>query len=228
VEAQWFCGCLFLLALCWIPGCSHSSLKQGESCLKIGDYERAALFFEKAVMENPQSFRARKGLAHSLINDLRLRSRTVSPSQSQWMQVIRNTTIALSLQADSGLSRDLGYAYFELAKLCLSAHDSSAALETIRLALENNGEEGEIINYAAVMEFNQGDTARALALLTRAITLDSTNTVALFNIGMIHWQSSEYLKAYLWWYKALRAEPHNKTFQHWFARATVKTSRGVR
>ena len=64
MKMRQYIDIIALGCFCMFTACTRSDVEKGEACMQLGDYERAAAFFDAALNEDPGSPRARYGLAY--------------------------------------------------------------------------------------------------------------------------------------------------------------------
>jgi len=204
-----------LLVCC---GCGRSNVEKGETSIRLGDYERAMVFFSRELDRRPDCGPARAGLGRAL-----LQKAVDKPLVAGlWEEALRNLESAHLLDPSQETAALLCEAWTEKARLCLKTADTVEALSALSRALEHNPRKTEAMNLAGIIYFRLGETAKSEMLFLKAIAIDSSDASARFNLGMVHWNAGAVDKAHRQWLAALSLAPDDEDILYWFAVAEKK------
>ena len=213
---SWTATLLLVTCLC---GCVPDSPWKGEACLGIGDYENAIVFFQRSIDAHPVSFRSRRGLALSLLQKCSAREADGAVTAEEWTTAVLAAHYAQRIREDSTLRSRQAVAAFKAAKCFEARGDTANALRYALQAVALQPRDLSAINYAAVLSYRTGNAGAARDLFLQAVAVDSSDAVAFFDIGMLHWYSRDVLRAYDWWLRALKRSPSDTEIVYWVARA---------
>jgi tetratricopeptide (TPR) repeat protein len=208
--------CAMLLAAA--VNCSQSSLEKGAVCLRLGDYEGAERFFSRALSDDPGDYGARLGMGKALLQ----RAADNAGDTLSWREACMHLEAARTLKPGETLNPFLSQAWSERARQLLEKKDTIAALEALTRAIGYAPRSAEPFNTAGIIYFRKGEIEKSRTLFARALSLDSANAPALFNLGMAAWSSGNYGEARDCWLRCLKITPSDETVLYWFARAEKK------
>lgn len=202
---------LFLL----FTACRQSLIERGNICLALGDYAMAMDFFRRHLDGRPDSFEARLGLGKSLLQ----KYVDSGGDQTSWQNAMTQLEACQTLRPDAPLGRLMSDAYLERSQRYLSQADTINALSTVSLAIDHNPDNVESLILAGILAYRGGFGQKSAVLFQKALALDSLNVAALFNLGMIYWDQSDYVIARDHLIMALEISPDDKDILEWFALA---------
>ncbi len=203
-------GILIFLPL--LTSCRNTLLEKGQISLGLGDYVLAQSFFAKAVENHPEDYDARLGLGQALLQKAIAEADSVA-----FNYALIQFEACRTLQPSVDMNSLLADAYTERARSQLIRMDTLAALASLNKAIERNPGNTESLNLVGIIYGKLGETEKAQALFQKAMALDSNDASAHFNLGMIHWQSNEYVLAHGHWLQALKTLPKDEDVLYWFA-----------
>ena len=218
-QTQWH---IFIkIASLLLIGCNNSDLKKGEECLKIGDFNNALSFFDRAVKKNPSSPIARYGFARAWYQKCQYLEKEGLENEEDLRSAIRNLEYSSNLGFRDSLYNHLAYSLYRLSKIHIKKNDSTMALNLINKAIRINQKNSDILNYAGILNYYLGNQNTAEDCFILALKNDSTDATGLFNLGMIAWYNEDYILANQFWFKALKRAPDNETIINWYAESKV-------
>ncbi len=204
-------GVMFLILI----GCAPDSIEKGELALRLGDYEMSKDFFAYKLQKQPDNYAARLGMGKALIQEA-----AAIASDSSWRRALTHLEAARTIAPHrQEVLELLGETWSVHARNRLDAGDTVTALHALSKSIEYRPTSVEPLNLAGIIYYNLGDDEKAAALFRKAITLDSTNSSAYFNLGMVRWQQKKYGMAHSQWLNALQYDPTDDDIVYWFARA---------
>jgi tetratricopeptide (TPR) repeat protein len=206
---------LCILSVFILSGCTDSNVEKGASCLLLGDHVMAREFFAKALARDPRNYEARLGMGKALLQAAAADERDTSA----WRDACRHLFAARTLRPSGGINTLLSQAWSERGRVLVQNHDTVAALEALMQAIEYDPKRYEPLNAAGIIYFRMGETQKASALLSKALSLDSGNVTVLFNLGMIRWHEGDIADAHGLWLRALKQAPRDEAVLYWFATA---------
>ncbi len=198
----------FLLASGCLVSCQSNS-DLGESCLKIGDLQRAEHFFDAELDKNPGSFRARYGLALTLQEQARTKKNAEEDSIADWLRVIHAFEIARALGESVTLKENLATCHFHLADYYFQRDQLSESLEELDQAQELDPENKFVLNLLGIVQWKLGWVPEAKRSLEFLLSRDSSFVPGYLNLGNVLWDAGDQTKALDLWSKALELEPGN-------------------
>jgi tetratricopeptide (TPR) repeat protein len=202
---------VFLLA-----GCGNSNLDKGNISLRLGDYPAAISFYSEEVKNHPDSYLGRLGLGKALLQ------KACDADTSAWKGALVQLEAARTLSPTAELGGLLAEVYLQRSHQLLNARDTVAALDALSSSIESDKAAIEPLNLAGIIYYRLGEADKSEVLFTKAVSLDSANASARFNLGMVYWQSGKLKQAHAQWLAALAASPRDKDMLYWFARAEKK------
>jgi tetratricopeptide (TPR) repeat protein len=206
-------------ALAAIAGCSQSPVEKGATCLKLGDYERAQVFFNEALSDDPGNYAARLGMGKAFLQ----RAADNPGDTVSWRDACMHFEAARTLNpSGAALAPLLSQVWAERARRLLDKKDTISALEALTRAIGYAPRRAEPLNAAGIIFFRRGELDKAKALFSRAFFADSANTAVLFNLGMVAWGTGDFETAHGYWLRCLKLAPADETALYWFARAEKK------
>jgi tetratricopeptide (TPR) repeat protein len=208
-----------VVALCC---CSGSPERRGGQCLDMGDFENALTFYSRAVHNQPTSYRARAGLAKAWLQYCCAPENGRRLTPDDWHKAVRYSLFAFRLRQTEDMKDALSMCQFRLARALSASGDSAGALSSAMESIRIRPLKPPFLNYAGILNHKAGKDSVARELFLRAQVLDSTDAVAPFNLGMLHWYKGEFLQAHHYWLRALKIAPRDQNVVYWFAAADVK------
>jgi Flp pilus assembly protein TadD len=209
---------LCVAAALFIAGCRDSNVEKGAACLQLGDYVMAQNFFAKALARDPRNYDARVGMGKALLQRaVDNRNDTVS-----WREACRHLAAARTLRPSTSLNGLLSQVWSERSRVLIDHGDTLSALQALIHAIEYDPQRVEPLNTAGIIYFRMGEVEKSKTLLSKALSLDSTNITVLFNYGMVRWYAGDLAGAHDLWLKTLKRTPQDKTVLYWFALAEIK------
>lgn len=206
---------LLTLFSIFVISCRSSDLEKGMVCLRLGDYNGAVKFYGRVLERKPANFEARLGMGKALLQRF-----AAQPLDTlSWSSAVMNLEAAGTLNSSEEIQQLLSQIWAERAHFLLRHTDTLLALEALTRAIEYDPFSAEPLNIAGIIYFRMGRIGKARALLAKAAQIDSTNSSALFNLGMIGWFENDIKTAHKEWYRALRSSPDDEDILYWFARA---------
>lgn len=216
---------LLLIAAAFLlfVNCSKSNILKGNACLSLGDYVMAEYFFEKALTSDPLSFDARLGMGKALLQHvIDNKNDTIL-----WKKALLNLESAMNLHPHADLNSLVSDAWYERSQLLLGHNDTLGAFNALSRAIEINNLNITAINSIGILYFHQGDIDKSIILFKQAISADSTNSPALFNLGMALWSRNDYKSAHQYWLEASKLSPDDNDMVYWLAMAEKKLQESV-
>lgn len=116
-----------------------------------------------------------------------------------------------------------GGAYFEMAKLQTSLGENPQALTNLKLALEKEPDNWEILNQLAFTYSQSGQFDNAIAAAKKALALDPTNFQAQFNLGVAYYGAEKFSDAVKTFKSALDIEDNTPSLWTNLALSYLKT-----
>lgn len=209
------------IALLLLTGCNNTELQKGEECLKIGDFNNALSFFDRAVKKNPSSPIARYGYARAWYQKCQYLEKEGLENEADLRDAVRNLEYSSNLGFRDSLYTHLSYSLYRLSKIQILKNDSTMALNLANKAVKINQKNNDILNYAGILNYHLGDQSAAEDCFILASKNDSTDAAGLFNLGMIAWHNKDYTLAHQFWSKALNRAPDDETIINWYAESKV-------
>lgn len=130
-----------------------------------------------------------------------------------------NIEAARMQQSSEELHHLLSQVWAERSRFYLHKKDTLQALETLTRSLGYDPHSTEALNLAGIIYVKTGNNRKARLLFEHALSIDSTNTTLLFNIGMLDWEVKSFSRAHDWWLRALQLAPDDRDILYWFAAA---------
>ena len=209
---------LCVFAVFVLSGCTDSDVDKGASCLLLGDHVMAQEFFAKALARDPRNYEARLGMGKAFLQA----AADDECDTSAWRNACRHLYAARTLRPSEGINSLLSQAWSERGRMLVHYHDTLAALEALMRAIEYDPKQYEPLNAAGIIYFRMGETQKASALLSKALSLDSGNVTVLFNLGMVRWHEGDIADAHGLWLKAFKRAPKDDAVLYWLATAEKK------
>lgn len=206
---------LLLAAVCM--GCRNEDVEKGRACLGLGDYPLALRFFSRAIETDPQGYEARLGMGQAL-----LQQAFAQGDSAAFAGALLQLEACRSLRPSDDLGALLGEAWLERARGLLRSGDTLAALAALSKSRDRSPADPKPLNLAGIVYGKRGETDKAEALFRKAISQDSGDASAHFNLGMLAWQAGDARAAHGHWLKSLRALPKDEDILYWFALAEKK------
>ena len=207
----------YALAVAALAGCRSDEIDKGQACLALGDYPLAQRFFARAVESEPRGYEARLGLGQALLQKAFAENDSVAFSGG-----LLQLEACRTLRPASDIGGLLCEAWSERARSLLRSKDTLSALADLSKAIDRDPRDPRPVNLAGIVYGKLGDPAKAEALFRKALTLDSADASAHFNLGMIGWQAGDARAAHDHWLAALKALPEDEDILYWFALSEKK------
>jgi tetratricopeptide (TPR) repeat protein len=208
-------GILIAAAALGLAGCISSDVRKGTMSLTVGDYDRAIIFFSRALERNPAHFEARLGMGKALLQ----RAVDAADDSVSWRLALMNMEAARTIGGGRDIDRLLSQTWLERAYGLLRRADTLPAIEALTKAIAFDPQSSEPLNLAGIVYFRMGKTEKARMLFERAVRADTLAASPLFNLGMVHWEQNQPRLAYERWLAALKKAPEDETVLQWFATA---------
>lgn len=210
------CGFLgfFLLPLL---GChpQGNALKKAQASFKLGDYERAARFFEAALDEEPLSLPGRYGHALTLMELALAKKRDRRDSLRDWREVASAYEICLKVDTararlPASLPHNYAQALFHLANRLYQRGSYGEALERIAVARAQKPKDIYILNLQGILEYSLGRYTDAAETFEFLLAVDPKFTSAYLNLGNVLWEAGKEDEALATWKQGLGMSPGNE------------------
>jgi len=214
--------CLLVIVALVTGGCGRSDIRKGKASLELGDYAMAQQFFSAALKKNPENFNARIGMGKAYIQQAAERD----DDTLLWRKALTHLEAARTINPDQNILPLLCEAWFVHSKNLLNRGDTLGALNSLSRAIEYQPEYAEPLSLAGIVYFNLGDPDKAELLFQQACTVDTANSSAPFNLGMLYWQQGNIAEAHRLWKSALTKAPDDDDILYWFARAEKRILEG--
>jgi tetratricopeptide (TPR) repeat protein len=205
---------LIVAAAAIVSGCISSDVRKGTLSLEVGDYDRAVVFFSRALERNPAHFEARLGMGKALLQ----RAIDAGDDSVSWRLALMNMEAARTI-GGGDIDKLLSQTWLERAYGLLRRGDTLPAIEAITKAIAFDPQSHEPLNLAGIVYFRMGKTEKARMLFERAVSADTLAVSPLFNLGMVYWEQDQPRAAYERWLSALRKAPEDEMVLQWFAAA---------
>ncbi len=208
-----------IACIVWCAGCTRDTSK-GEACLRIGDYRNAIVFFDRAIKRDPEAARPRIGMAKAWIQQCGAPGGGHAGVE-EWQRAVDLLAHADNLEPGVVSHALHAQVHDKLARACAAEGDSAEALRAANRAVTLAPGSSDYLNFAALLNYRQGNVQHARDQLIQATVVDSTDYTAFYNLGMLAWRENNQLEAQRWWVQALKRAPRNPAVQYWFAQAEV-------
>ncbi|MBD3421628.1 MAG: hypothetical protein GF398_16045 [Chitinivibrionales bacterium] len=198
-----------------VSNCTNTAISKGNSCLKLGDYHQAQVFFGKSLMRDPDDYYARLGMGKALLQQ------AVAESQdtSVWRKALIHLEASRTLRPRTFDIALLGQAWREAGRTRLSVADTVGGLQAYSRGLHYQPLDLGLINSIAIIYHASGYPQKAEVLFRKALRIDSTHAHTYFNLGMVFWQAGKKTLAHEQWLKALNFDAEDEDILYWFSLA---------
>lgn len=212
MMAKWYA---LIVALLLFTGCKTSDVRNGNLCIEMGDYRAAIRFFSHILESDPSHFDARLGMGRALLQ----KTYDNPDDTTAWQEAVMHIEAARMKQSSKELHHLLSQVWAERSRFYLYKKDTLQALEMLTRSLGYDPHSTEALNLAGIIYVKTGNNRKARLLFEHALSIDSTNTTLLFNIGMLDWEANDFSHAHDWWLCALQHAPDDRDILYWFAAA---------
>jgi tetratricopeptide (TPR) repeat protein len=177
-----------------VPDLVTAHVQLGEAFAAAAFEEEAVRSWKRALELDPKEARATYNLAISSLKregmalalPLFRQAGELDPSQDELFFALLGVKEGLGKPIDPARVKPNRTARIGAAGLALRDEDLFAAAELVRLALDEQPDDGEALALAAYAYLKQEATNEAMACALRALTLDPELTTALYTLGVVY------------------------------------------
>ena len=215
-------GCIRLLATfafaLLLAACVENDVRRGNDALRIGDYDRAVISFNKALDADPANRGARYGLALSYYAIAEASERLRIPTFDLWSQAAKEFRILSNIDSSGKINANYSTCLFYLARAALK-HDASADV----MPMLDQSIQLDSLNYFSynlkaliLAESDIPDNLKtAKNIYIHIITHDPDFVSAYINLGNMYWDEGDVESAWDTWSAGLQKSPKNQSLIYW-------------
>lgn len=215
-------GCIRLLATfafaLLLAACVENDVRRGNDALRIGDYDRAVISFNKALDADPANRDARYGLALSYYAIAEASERLRIPTFDLWSQAAKEFRILSNIDSSGKINANYSTCLFYLARAALK-HDASADV----MPMLDQSIQLDSLNYfsynlkALILAKSDipDNLKTAKNIYIHIITHDPDFVSAYINLGNMYWDEGDVESAWDTWSAGLQKSPKNQSLIYW-------------
>ena len=215
-------GCIRLLATfafaLLLAACVENDVRRGNDALRIGDYDRAVISFNKALDADPANRDARYGLALSYYAIAEASERLRIPTFDLWSQAAKEFRILSNIDSSGKINANYSTCLFYLARAALK-HDGSVDVVPVldqSIQLDSLNYFSYNLKALVLAKSNVPDNLNtAKNIYIHIITHDPDFVSAYINLGNMYWDEGDVESAWDTWSAGLQKSPKNQSLIYW-------------
>lgn len=201
-----------------LAACVENDVRRGNDALRIGDYDRAVISFNKALDADPANRDARYGLALSYYAIAEESERLRIPTFDLWSQAAKEFRILSNIDSSGKINANYSTCLFYLARAALK-HDGSADV----MPMLDQSIQLDSLNYfsynlkALILAKSDipDNLKTAKNIYIHIITHDPDFVSAYINLGNMYWDEGDVESAWDTWSAGLQKSPKNQSLIYW-------------
>ncbi|MBO7106048.1 MAG: tetratricopeptide repeat protein [Fibrobacter sp.] len=215
-------GCIRLLATfafaLLLAACVENDVRRGNDALRIGDYDRAVISFNKALDADPANRDARYGLALSYYAIAEASERLRIPTFDLWSQAAKEFRILSNIDSSGKINANYSTCLFYLARAALKRDASADVMPMLDQSIQLDSLNYFSYNLKALIlaESDIPDNLKtAKNIYIHIITHDPDFVSAYINLGNMYWDEGDVESAWDTWSAGLQKSPKNQSLIYW-------------
>ena len=215
-------GCIRLLATfafaLLLAACVENDVRRGNDALRIGDYDRAVISFNKALDADPANRDARYGLALSYYAIAEASERLRIPTFDLWSQAAKEFRILSNIDSSGKINANYSTCLFYLARAALKRDASADVMPMLDQSIQLDSLNYFSYNLKALIlaESDIPDNLKtAKNIYIHIITHDPDFVSAYINLGNMYWDEGDVEAAWDTWSAGLQKSPKNQSLIYW-------------
>ncbi|WP_295861318.1 tetratricopeptide repeat protein [uncultured Fibrobacter sp.] len=215
-------GCIRLLATfafaLLLAACVENDVRRGNDALRIGDYDRAVISFNKALDADPANRDARYGLALSYYAIAEESERLRIPTFDLWSQAAKEFRILSNIDSSGKINANYSTCLFYLARAALKRDASADVMPMLDQSIQLDSLNYFSYNLKALILAKSDipdNLKTAKNIYIHIITHDPDFVSAYINLGNMYWDEGDVESAWDTWSAGLQKSPKNQSLIYW-------------
>lgn len=215
-------GCIRLLATfafaLLLAACVENDVRRGNDALRIGDYDRAVISFNKALDADPANRDARYGLALSYYAIAEASERLRIPTFDLWSQAAKEFRILSNIDSSGKINANYSTCLFYLARAALKRDASADVMPMLDQSIQLDSLNYFSYNLKALILAKSDipdNLKTAKNIYIHIITHDPDFVSAYINLGNMYWDEGDVESAWDTWSAGLQKSPKNQSLIYW-------------
>lgn len=201
-----------------LAACVENDVRRGNDALRIGDYDRAVISFNKALDADPANRDARYGLALSYYAIAEASERLRIPTFDLWSQAAKEFRILSNIDSSGKINANYSTCLFYLARAALKRDASADVMPMLDQSIQLDSLNYFSYNLKALIlaESDIPDNLKtAKNIYIHIITHDPDFVSAYINLGNMYWDEGDVESAWDTWSAGLQKSPKNQSLIYW-------------
>ncbi|MCQ2091400.1 MAG: tetratricopeptide repeat protein [Fibrobacter sp.] len=203
-----------VLAVACLCACVEDDVARGNKALRIGDYNRAIVNFNKALDQDPAHRDARYGLALSYYALAESEERLNVSSFDLWERASREFDILSKVDSSGQIDANYSTCLFYLARAMMQAGNSDV-LSMLDKSIRLDSLNFFSYNLKALLLAGLGRSDDAKNIFVYIVTKEPKFSSAYLNLGNIYWGEGDIESAWDIWSMGHEALPKDAALEHW-------------
>lgn len=203
-----------VLAMACLCACVEDDVARGNKALRIGDYNRAIVNFNKALDQDPAHRDARYGLALSYYALAESEERLNVSSFDMWERAAREFEILSKVDSSGRIDASYSTCLFYLARSIMQMGNGDV-LPVLDKSIRLDSLNFFSYNLKALLLAGQGRTDDAKNIFVYVVTKEPKFASAYLNLGNIYWGEGDIESAWDIWSMGHEALPKDRALEYW-------------
>lgn len=201
-----------------LAACVENDVRRGNDALRIGDYDRAVISFNKALDADPANRDARYGLALSYYAIAEASERLRIPTFDLWSQAAKEFRILSNIDSSGKINANYSTCLFYLARAALKRDASADVMPMLDQSIQLDSLNYFSYNLKALILAKSDipdNLKTAKNIYIHIITHDPDFVSAYINLGNMYWDEGDVEAAWDTWSAGLQKSPKNQSLIYW-------------